>query len=183
MLIKCPECGKEISDKSKQCIHCGFPLEGYINSIIESNNSIETWEIKIDGKIFNMSEIVKCCNEGNFLNAAGNLKKLINGNSVDVENILVPYFEQQIKVDTIQLSNISKEENQQASRRMIKKCQELGRNYFQSQPKPTPPTPTCPKCGSTAITAGQRGYSSFWGFLGSNKTVNRCANCGHTWTP
>lgn len=21
-----PECGKEISDKSKQCIHCGFPL-------------------------------------------------------------------------------------------------------------------------------------------------------------
>lgn len=27
MLIKCPECGKEISDKSKQCIYCGFPLE------------------------------------------------------------------------------------------------------------------------------------------------------------
>ena len=25
-LIKCPECEKEISDKSKQCIHCGFPL-------------------------------------------------------------------------------------------------------------------------------------------------------------
>lgn len=30
-LINCPECGKEISDKSKQCIHCGYPLE-------ESNN-------------------------------------------------------------------------------------------------------------------------------------------------
>lgn len=26
MIIKCPECGKEISDKSKQCIHCGYPL-------------------------------------------------------------------------------------------------------------------------------------------------------------
>lgn len=25
-LIKCPECGKEISDKSKQCIYCGYPL-------------------------------------------------------------------------------------------------------------------------------------------------------------
>ncbi len=25
-LIKCPECGKEISDKSRTCIHCGFPL-------------------------------------------------------------------------------------------------------------------------------------------------------------
>ena len=26
-LIKCPECGKEISDKSKSCIHCGYPLD------------------------------------------------------------------------------------------------------------------------------------------------------------
>lgn len=25
-LIKCPECGKEISDKASACIHCGFPL-------------------------------------------------------------------------------------------------------------------------------------------------------------
>ena len=25
-LIKCPECGKEVSDQSKTCIHCGFPL-------------------------------------------------------------------------------------------------------------------------------------------------------------
>lgn len=27
MLIKCPECGKEISDKSDECIHCGYPLK------------------------------------------------------------------------------------------------------------------------------------------------------------
>lgn len=26
-LIKCPECGKEISDKAKCCIHCGYPLD------------------------------------------------------------------------------------------------------------------------------------------------------------
>ena len=26
-LIKCPECGKEISDQSLQCIHCGFPIK------------------------------------------------------------------------------------------------------------------------------------------------------------
>jgi tetratricopeptide (TPR) repeat protein len=25
-LIKCPECGKEISDKSSICIHCGYPI-------------------------------------------------------------------------------------------------------------------------------------------------------------
>lgn len=26
-IIKCPECGNEVSDKSKQCIHCGYPLQ------------------------------------------------------------------------------------------------------------------------------------------------------------
>ena len=25
-LIKCPECGKEMSDKAQACIHCGCPL-------------------------------------------------------------------------------------------------------------------------------------------------------------
>lgn len=25
--VKCPECGKKISDKAAQCIHCGCPIE------------------------------------------------------------------------------------------------------------------------------------------------------------
>lgn len=41
----------------------------------------------------------------------------------------------------------------------------------------------CPKCGSSSITAGQRGYSLLTGFIGSGKTVNRCAKCGYKWKP
>ncbi len=26
-LIQCPECKKEISDKSEKCIHCGYPIQ------------------------------------------------------------------------------------------------------------------------------------------------------------
>lgn len=26
MLIKCPECGKEVSDNAAACVHCGYPL-------------------------------------------------------------------------------------------------------------------------------------------------------------
>ena len=26
-LIKCPECGREISNKAPACIHCGYPLQ------------------------------------------------------------------------------------------------------------------------------------------------------------
>ncbi len=29
VLVNCPECGKEISDKSPACIYCGFPREGF----------------------------------------------------------------------------------------------------------------------------------------------------------
>ena len=41
----------------------------------------------------------------------------------------------------------------------------------------------CPKCNSTNVTTGQLGYSFLAGFLGSNKTVNRCGNCGYKWEP
>lgn len=44
-------------------------------------------------------------------------------------------------------------------------------------------TVKCPRCGSTNITAGQRGFSLLTGFVGSGKTVNRCASCGHKWKP
>ena len=26
-MIKCPECGQEISDKAKKCVYCGFVFE------------------------------------------------------------------------------------------------------------------------------------------------------------
>lgn len=32
-LIKCPECGKEISDKAKACIHCGYPLDTKVETV------------------------------------------------------------------------------------------------------------------------------------------------------
>lgn len=37
-LIKCPECGKEISDKATVCIHCGYPIKEETDKInIEQN--------------------------------------------------------------------------------------------------------------------------------------------------
>lgn len=43
--------------------------------------------------------------------------------------------------------------------------------------------PKCPKCGSKSITTGQKGFGLIMGFVGSNKTVNRCGSCGHIWQP
>lgn len=38
-LIKCPECGKEISDKASACIHCGCPIEQKIYEIIDGKQA------------------------------------------------------------------------------------------------------------------------------------------------
>ena len=38
-LIKCPECGKEISDKSISCPNCGYPIENTVIPQQDSNNN------------------------------------------------------------------------------------------------------------------------------------------------
>ena len=38
-LIKCPECGKEVSDKASACIHCGFPL----CEVIDKSSNIKSF--------------------------------------------------------------------------------------------------------------------------------------------
>ena len=35
-LIKCPECGKEISDRSEICVGCGFPIKEYLSEKIKN---------------------------------------------------------------------------------------------------------------------------------------------------
>lgn len=37
-LIKCPECGKEVSDRATVCIHCGYPLDVTKSDSVEHKN-------------------------------------------------------------------------------------------------------------------------------------------------
>ena len=41
-MIRCSECGKEISDKAKVCVHCGNPLEN-----AEQDNSVNEKKVKV----------------------------------------------------------------------------------------------------------------------------------------
>ena len=46
-LIKCPECGNEISDKAQSCPKCGYPLSEQKKDMIEgksvSSQAKRTW--------------------------------------------------------------------------------------------------------------------------------------------
>ena len=45
-LIKCPECGKEISEKSKTCINCGYPISEYVRELQREQDQNETEQAK-----------------------------------------------------------------------------------------------------------------------------------------
>lgn len=78
-LINCPECSREISDKSTNCIHCGYPLKStnlcYINGkpydlsfIFENENkyiSIRTFMDITDFGLTKSMEIVDSIIENN----------------------------------------------------------------------------------------------------------------------
>ena len=40
-LIKCPECGKEISDKAEICVNCGFPIKNYLKEKCEGSDYLQ----------------------------------------------------------------------------------------------------------------------------------------------
>jgi len=49
MLIKCPECNKEISHKSIQCIHCGYPLQKVKNITCTINGKVHDLSFILNG--------------------------------------------------------------------------------------------------------------------------------------
>lgn len=55
-LIRCVECGKEISDKSNACIHCGCPLE-YQLMDVDTGATSEELELEPDAEEKEFAEI------------------------------------------------------------------------------------------------------------------------------
>lgn len=54
-LIKCSECGKEVSDKAKTCVHCGNPIEQEENEKVINNQNYNIVEKEQD--FYNESNI------------------------------------------------------------------------------------------------------------------------------
>lgn len=56
-LIICPECGKEISNKAKHCVHCGCPI--YNPNICILNGIKQDLSFLIDGTCDELDAIIK----------------------------------------------------------------------------------------------------------------------------
>ena len=160
-LIKCPECCREISDRAKACIHCGFPLNEYVSYQEKTGNICIINGVKYD--LSDLKDYVlskQRRQEVSIYNKSQELIKMIPGFSILAAGKLMLEIEQTGRVPP----------SFNAEQYAIKFKEDDGLIH-------------CPRCDSTNVVTGQRGYSMMWGFIGSNRTMNRCAKCGHKWEP
>lgn len=181
-LIVCPECGKSISDRSQQCIHCGFPISDYLNrkklysisiTSIAGGGSTRNRRIGIIADILEERYQVKTryhMQDGFLEDYLTDLPKtVLYGIPYDYIDIVRKDLE--ATWCTVEIEECNCEEANIDFSKAIERVRKLSSKG------------RCPNCNSDQITTGSRGYSLLWGFLGSNKTVNRCGKCGYTWEP
>lgn len=170
MLIKCPECGKEISSRSKACINCGFPLDE-----LKSDKLYKITLLSTDPK--ELIESLKLVQQYTNLelrevrDIVHNLPyELLKGLSFEECQDAQKRFEYiggKIQIDE---DNESSDKNTTLEKMTFEPLKDKNKIL-------------CPKCHSSAISTGQRGFSLLTGFIGAGSTVNRCANCGYKWKP
>lgn len=153
-LIKCPECGKEISDKSDKCIHCGFPLTKTKNKICI-----------INGKEYDLSFVLDFYKDhpDKKVKLIGTFRRMTNCGLKDAKDVIDKILE------TNEIPKVLILKQQESSNKVE---EDKSKNQIH-----------CPKCNSTSIQTINRGYSFWTGFLGSGSPRNVCQKCGHKWKP
>lgn len=191
-LIKCPECNKEISNKSKTCIHCGYPIS-------EQENKSEGY-IKVDNKLYDISKLKKI-----YEKYSKNERKYIYRKYNDIYR---DYCKSGQKIEISSRESwtnlgqwvgnkfnwYQKNDKYYLVCKLIVECINHNFEYFEFNtadyqsvaPTPQPSVPTnqvrCPKCGSTSITTEEQGYGLF-GWIGASQKKNLCQKCGYKWWP
>lgn len=169
-LIYCPECKKQISNKAETCPNCGYPLNETLIDNTKYNIILTDVKLKrghlVDDFLIDAKKI-------SFKEATNILfhPPCVIFNNISLIN--AKRIEEELLKCNCKVNIIKSDDNS------IQSDEILVDDYFNKHSN----EPHCPRCGSTKITAGQRGYSLITGFFGSNQTINRCANCGHTWKP
>ena len=164
-LIKCPECGREVSDMSVACIHCGFPFRK--DACSQKNDT--------DG----LKKVVIESNPRNKLVAIRIVREVMGVGLAEAKNLVES--SNPIIANNIGLEQANSIVNQFINAGINAQVVDADQNVIVG--KKISQAPCCPKCGSTSIATINRGYTLTWGFLGSGKPVNVCQACGFKFKP
>lgn len=140
-LIKCPECGKEISDKSDRCIHCGYPLPK------ESGNMFLFNGVQLE-KTFFLDEAIDIYKKISKLREASDV-----GNVVAID-LLREWRETGVIPDVVNHETLAEEEERERNTVKCPKCgstavQTVNRGYsfWTGFIGSSSPRNVCQKCG------------------------------------
>ena len=170
-LIKCPECGKEISSYAKECNQCGYPLNlknDYIYvcpkcAMIYSDNELN------DDKRCRFCDVKTIITEKT-------MDDFINNMDIILSN---KYGSNQFSEEAYQHRlDVIKKENAESRR-----AESSATQQHQSA-SPQPNTPHCPVCNSTnieKISLGKKAKGSFlFGIFSSDvRKQMYCKDCGY----
>ena len=184
-LIKCPECGKEISDKAKACIHCGYPLDELSTTQSATIQATQTASVEAKWRC----PVCGYDHKGESAPEKCPLCKLPGSkfNKVD-ESGYAPVMHSTSILSEWECGVCGYIHKGMTPPEKCPLCKVPASRFsiavkVKSSKPEAPKTPSCPKCGSTALATVNRGYSLFWGFIGSGTPMNVCQACGHKFKP
>ena len=189
-LIKCPECGKEVSDKAEVCMNCGLSIKQYMIEK-EYNENAKLYYCPKCGTYYcwgrdwtyKYEEAIK---KTTCMYCKAKILELPNDLG------LTPYFDQkgnQNKVNEIKKKFLNEyimkqpEFDEAAYRKAYDLDPEPERSPFATAPRLGPQCPACGSTNTSKIGVLGRSTSIFAFGLASNKIGKnwKCKNCGHTW--
>lgn len=195
-LIKCPECGEQVSDKAPACIHCGCPLS-------TTTNASKKFYVEVDGHNYDITELKEMYQAYNLQDqeliyqyCKSTFKKYPTSyNYQDLKDCeyrgldLIQYVKETLKWPDVKAYLTYKfiakcyKKNFESFSFNTGKYKPEGYNRSVSQPTTASQNVVrCPRCGSTSVTTEEQGYGLF-GWIGAAQKKNLCQKCGHKWWP
>lgn len=173
-LIICPECGKEISNKAKYCIHCGYPLDELkeeTSNIINDKNNL--YSVKLINYGSQKVKVIAVVREITGLRlpeakaVVDNLSFIKTGICLEEANSIKNQLEELGAVLSIVVCDTNK--------------------IISISPKTNAvPIPTCPTCGSTDIskisTTSKAVSAGLFGIFSPKiRKQFHCNSCKYEW--
>lgn len=193
-LIKCPECGKEISDKASACIHCGYPLasENIIkDKEIQSTDTKPTDIVSIEREdIERISSFQKIKpfylfenRDDSLLIECGNCQKVYVFKKNNFYRWSSNFCACKIPFICPNCNN-GVEANISINKRGYQEIKEAKHEEIKSQNTCVPKCPTCKSTNIRKISGASKvGSVAIWGIFAAGKVSKQwhCNNCGSEW--
>lgn len=182
-LITCPECGNKVSDKSKMCVHCGYPLENYQFSqkivcprcnnendpdssfCTECGSPLTSVAVKQPTKQIKQTVICPFCGFGN---EPGSIFCTNCGKSIDINMINTAIQKRQLEImESEARARKAQEKANRAEQLERQKTMELEQKVLKAQARDMKKMARCPRCSSTSLSSNKKGYGIGKGLIGA----------------